>query len=253
MTKRNKGQQSRGLNTQVQQADEATFSPENARGENPLVQSVDEAALVPELQEGDTVQTVDLESGETKSGVVTTQANGDVEVVAEDGEVLASSAFASGDEDALVEEVLAPAVEAAPVNPVVALVADYVELMGPNTAPNLEEQKRAIQILEVVFERVFGGFGPEAAKASLVPVLEFAREHKETFRSERMVRGLGAAFGHNVTRQRQMQAYVSVFANVVEKGNGARFSAGTLTTMMGEKKASEVRVTLENIIRLKMV
>lgn len=208
------------------------------RGQQENLVQIDEAPYAQnlEVEEGEQVTTVD-QNGQEKIGTVTTKENGDVEIIAADGEVLASS-----------EEIVE-----LPDNKVAQLVVDYVALMGPNTAPTVEQQKRGIQILEVIVNRAFGEHGIDEARDCLVPVLEEARKHPETFRSERLVRGMAGAFGHNVARQRQMQAYINILANVVEKGNKARFSASTLTALMGETKANAVRVVLKEVLKLNLV
>ncbi|UKZ10900.1 hypothetical protein CZP2022_177 [Vibrio phage C-ZP2022] len=205
------------------------------RGMQSLATAIDEAGFEPEVNVGDTVAVME-QSGEIIEGTVVEQPGGEIEVLAEDGEVLASSEFEPEENHPVIEEMIA-----------------YVEVMGPQRAPTQAEQTSALQRIESVFEVLFNeAKGFEVASEVLLTAITYGRANPKTFRADRVLRGLWQTYPGNIERQREVQAYATVFAQVMEKGPKARFQRGNLVLMLGEERVERLHKVLSNTINVRI-
>lgn len=142
--------------------------------------------------------------------------------------------------------------EANPDSTALRYAKEYVDLMGPEHAPSVDQIAHGVRLLETLLEHIFNGGTSHAELQSVLPeVLTYMREHKATFKAGRMMRGVSA--NYRVEAQRRLSAYITVLERLIKEGSQATLPQSNLQIMLGEDRTQKLRASLSNILRVKFI
>jgi hypothetical protein len=188
---------------------------------------------VAEVEVSDKVGVVDEESGDVTEGtVVETEAG--IAVVSEEGEVLASE----------VEEVIYQSAYTAEL-------IRYHEQMGTHISPNPALVPNIQSSMIGVLKNLMTKNALERV-ADFKEAVQFAREHKETFKEVAMLRGVHAALGGYPSAEREALCLINVFSRIAQKGTQVKIPYQQTAIMIGDEAAANLRTLLQQSFNIKM-